>query len=59
MQTGTSVSLTDVWGTSGNDVFFVGIAGKIFHYDGISFNEMNSNSDVDLFSIWGSAQGLV
>jgi len=42
------------WGTSSNDMFFVGNGGHIFHYDGTTFVDMISNTTKDLTSIWGT-----
>jgi hypothetical protein len=34
MESGTTYELRGVWGSSGADVFVVGIGGVILHYDG-------------------------
>lgn len=47
-----------VWGSSSTDVFFVGDAGYIFHYDGQSCYPLLDNyfADIDtLYGVWGSS----
>jgi len=45
----------DIWGSSANDVFFVGFAGKIEHYNGISFTPMSSGTTSNINGVWGSS----
>ncbi|WP_437729288.1 hypothetical protein [Sorangium sp. So ce861] len=52
---GTSASLSGVWGSAPGDVFAVGWGGTIVHYDGISWLEVNSTTYKSLSSIWGHA----
>ena len=47
------------WGTSSNDMFFVGDGGSIFHYDGTKFNAMTSNTTKNLRSVWGTSSSDV
>ncbi|MFI5263968.1 MAG: hypothetical protein ACHQM6_05590, partial [Candidatus Kapaibacterium sp.] len=47
------------WGTSSKDMFFVGRAGYIYHWDGTSFTQMNSNTKKDLYSVWGTSSSDV
>ena len=47
--------LNACWGTSSNDMFFVGGYGLIYHYDGTSFTKMNSNTGTDLNAVWGTS----
>ncbi|QTA78056.1 immunoglobulin-like fold-containing [Desulfonema limicola] len=44
-----------VWGSSGSDVFAVGLRGTILHYNGSVWSEMNSGTSNDLLGIWGSS----
>ena len=53
MESGTTATLYDVWGSSENDVFAVGEGGTILHYDGSSWTPMNSSSTFDVEHIWG------
>jgi hypothetical protein len=58
MNTGTKkylLILTDVWGSSGTDVFAVGSSGTILHYDGNSWSEMESTVTNNLWGVWGSS----
>jgi hypothetical protein len=45
------------WGTSSNDMYFVGQNGSIVHYDGVNFVQMDSGTDVDLLDIDGTPDG--
>jgi len=47
--------LNACWGTSSNDMFFVGRSGYIYHFDGTSFSQMTSNTTKDLRSVWGTS----
>jgi len=46
-----------IWGTSSSDMYFVGVNGGIVHYDGSSFVQMASGTDVDLKDIAGTPDG--
>ena len=43
-----------IWGSSPDDIFFIGNEGTIVHYDGITFKRIDSGTDVDLRSISGT-----
>jgi len=43
-----------VWGSSADDVFVVGDAGTIVHYDGSEWSLMESPTTEDLQSVWGT-----
>lgn len=47
------------WGTSSNDMYFVGNAGHIFHYDGTNFADMTSNTTKDIRKVWGTSHNDV
>jgi hypothetical protein len=47
--------LSSVWGSSGNDVFAVGILGTILHYNGSKWTEMSSGTSNTLNGVWGSS----
>lgn len=53
MPSGTSNTLTGVWGSSGNDVFVVGDGGLILHYNGISWSDIPSGTTNDLYGVYG------
>ena len=44
-----------VWGSSGGDVFAVGGAANILHYDGASWTPMNWGAGYGLEGVWGSS----
>ncbi len=45
--------VTEIWGTSSSNIYFAGRKGSIVHYDGSTFTEMESETDVDLIDIYG------
>ena len=61
MTSGTNYqSLSGIWGSSGNDVFAVGVAygalgfaGTIIHYNGSAWSPMTSGTTQHLYGIWG------
>ena len=42
-----------IWGTSSSNMYFVGLHGRIAHYIGVEFSEIESGTDLDLTDIWG------
>jgi len=42
-----------VWGSSSTDIFAVGRSGRIWHYDGASWTQMDSGTEKFLFGVWG------
>jgi hypothetical protein len=56
-----NISMSDIWGSSGTDVFVVGGSGRIIHYDGDGNNDgipdsiwenMTSGTSQLLFGVW-------
>jgi cysteine-rich repeat protein len=43
-----------IWGLGSDDIYAPGYGGTIFHYDGISWSEINLNTSSALVSVWGS-----
>jgi hypothetical protein len=43
-----------IWGSSPDDIYFVGDKGSIVHYDGSTFRRMQSGTEVDLIDISGT-----
>jgi hypothetical protein len=43
-----------LWGAADDDVWFVGPAGKVMHYDGASFAIVDVGATEDLHGVWGS-----
>mgnify|MGYP003965789151 CR=1 FL=1 len=50
---GMLVAVEHLWGTSSSNMYFVGRNGAIVHYNGTTFTQMNSGTDVKLLSITG------
>jgi len=46
-----------IWGSSPEDIWFVGSGGSIVHYDGSGFTRMESGTEVDLKDIDGTPDG--
>ena len=53
----SSLSNGALWGTSSNNMYFVGLNGSIVHYNGNEFVKMESGTDVDLRDISGNEDG--
>lgn len=53
--TGVSLPLYGIWGTSRSDIFAVGWAGKIIHYNGQYWEHQSSGVEVGLRAVWGSS----
>jgi len=51
---GTEINLRGIWGLSSNDIYSVGDAGTILHYDGVSWSSIESGTTANLTGIWGS-----
>jgi len=49
--------LRKLWGNSGSNLFAVGGNGSIIHYDGTSWQAMESGTTVDLLDVWGNPDG--
>lgn len=50
------VEYRGVWGTSNDNVFVVGGAGTILHYDGAEWTPMKTGQDAALAGVWGSSE---
>lgn len=51
--------LFKVWGSGPDDVFVVGQAGTILHWDGTSLEQMEVDLEQDLIGIWGTGPDRV
>ncbi|NOZ75675.1 MAG: hypothetical protein GXO90_09965, partial [FCB group bacterium] len=51
------MSVNKIWGSSPDDIYFVGLNGSIVHYDGSTFRRMESGTEVDLKDIDGTPDG--
>jgi hypothetical protein len=49
------VRISDLWGSGSADVFAVGEAGAIRHWDGTAWSTMTSGTSEDLVAVWGSS----
>ncbi|NJO18307.1 MAG: choice-of-anchor D domain-containing protein [Thioploca sp.] len=50
-----SIQFQTVWGTAKNDVFALGYHGVIFHYNGTTWQEMDTGTVSHLYGLWGSS----
>ncbi len=48
-----NISLSKAWGTSSNDIYFVGRNGSIAHYNGQSWQRIESGTELPIRDIWG------
>jgi len=46
-------SVNKIWGTSSNDLYVVGNGGNIAHYNGTSWQKVNSGTTTNINDIWG------
>jgi photosystem II stability/assembly factor-like uncharacterized protein len=59
MDSGTTQDLLSVWGNGPTDVFAVGAAGTIVHYDGQQWASQESNTSATLRDVWAVSQDNV
>lgn len=52
---GGILTLSDVWGSSGSDVFAVGSASTVLHQSGAGWNPMSIGAGGPVLSVWGSS----
>lgn len=52
-------AIHSAWGTSSNDMYFVGDSGTILHFDGTNWTKMVTPSIKELNSIWGTADNNI
>ncbi len=52
-----SFSINKIWGTSSEDLYVVGNGGNIAHYDGISWQKIESGTEIDLKDIYSTPDG--
>jgi hypothetical protein len=48
-----SISLSKAWGSNSSDMYFVGNAGSIVHYNGTSWSKIESGTTLPINDIWG------
>jgi hypothetical protein len=54
---GPGQGITTLWGTSGSNLYGVGRGGAIAHYNGSTWQRIESGTTVDLLDVWGSSDG--
>ena len=47
-------AISRIWGTSANNLYFVGTNGNITRFDGQLWQKLNSKTDLDIQDIWGA-----
>ena len=52
-------TIDNIWGSSPDDIYFIGGDGSIVHYNGSVFEEIDSGTDVDLNSICSKGPNTV
>jgi hypothetical protein len=52
--TDPTLSLIKLWGGSPNDIYFVGNSGSIAHYNGTSWQKIESGTDLTFLDIYGA-----
>ncbi len=55
MESGTTIDLNSVWGSSSTDVYAVGDSGIVLHYNGVEWSRVDVNSTNKIYDIWGSS----
>ena len=50
--------VTNIWGTSMNDLYFVGSKGTIVHYDGKNWKKIESETQTDLTDVYGDGDNV-
>ena len=59
LDSGTSLNLEALWGTAADDIFAVGEAGTVLHYDGAAMAPVRTTFTEDFTAIWGQLGGDV
>ncbi len=57
--THTATYVTDIWGSSPDDIFVTGPSTSVLHYDGVSWTHLSTGGSFTLNSVWGSSPGNV
>ncbi len=47
-------TINRIWGNSSNNMYFIGTNGNITLYDGDSWQQLDSGTDIDIQDIWGA-----
>jgi hypothetical protein len=54
-----SGEIIKIWGASVTNFYLVGRNGTIIHYDGATWQKMESGTNMDLTDVWGSPDGSI
>jgi len=57
MPNGDNWQVNKMWGSSSNDLYAVGNNGNIAHYNGQSWQKIESRTTVNLYDVWGTVDG--
>ena len=57
MPNGDNWQVNKMWGSSSNDLYAVGNNGNIAHYNGQSWQKIESRTTVNLYDVWGATDG--
>lgn len=52
----TIYALNAVWGSAPDDVWAVGLAGTIIHWDGVRWEKVHSPTRLSLIDVWGNSR---
>jgi len=55
--TGAPRETQAVWAAAANDVWIVGLAGLVMHWDGQTWSDLSIAGGPDLGAVWRSPQG--
>jgi len=55
VQVDPTIALQDIWGASLTDIYVVGAAGRVLHFDGNTWMPMQSGTELTLLAVWGFA----
>ena len=50
--------INTLWGISSSNLYFVGREGRIVHYDGSTFTEMESGTEINLLDVHGNGENV-
>jgi hypothetical protein len=49
---------TEMWGRAPDDIYAIGVKGRIVHYDGKSWKQIKTNISGDLKGVWGTDEAI-
>jgi hypothetical protein len=48
-----NISVSKAWGTSSNDIYFVGRSGSVAHYSNTNWQKIESGTELNIYDIYG------